>query len=67
MNDRKIHSWWQPAMGKGIVGDYASVKLSQRPVWIQDSARFRAKHPEGLIMETPDWQREEWSKPLCFL
>ncbi|MEX5729262.1 hypothetical protein Ga0609869_002615 [Rhodovulum iodosum] len=63
MYDRQSESWWQQATGEGIVGRYTGTQLTQLPAWMQSWAAFRAAHPEGLVMDQPDWPRAYGRNP----
>jgi hypothetical protein len=53
MYDRETESWWQQAVGEGIVGDFAGARLRQLPAWLESWASYRAAHPDGLVMAEP--------------
>lgn len=53
MYDRETQSWWQQAVGTGIVGEMTGVELSPLPTWMESWAEFRARNPEGLVMDQP--------------
>ncbi|MDH3264115.1 MAG: DUF3179 domain-containing protein [Paracoccaceae bacterium] len=57
MYDRETESWWQQALGQGIVGEHMGVELEALPTWIESWESFRARNPEGLVMDEPDWRR----------
>ncbi len=57
MYDRETESWWQQAVGTGIVGELTGVELVQLPTWMESWAEFRARNPEGLVMDQPGWPR----------
>ncbi len=63
MYDRETQSWWQQAIGQGIVGRMNGAQLTQLPTWMESWAEFRARHPEGLVMATPDWDRPYGRNP----
>lgn len=63
MFDRETDSWWQQAVGQGIVGDYTGSVLEQLPSWMESWAEFRARNPEGLVMAEPDWPRRYGRNP----
>ena len=67
MYDRETQSWWQQAIGTGIVGEMTGVELVQLPSWMESWAEFRERNPDGLVMATPPWPRTYGRKPLCFL
>ncbi|MEM9709852.1 MAG: DUF3179 domain-containing protein [Pseudomonadota bacterium] len=63
MYDRETESWWQQAIGKGIVGVMTDVDLVQMPTWMESFAEFRDRNPEGLVMDEPGWNRQYGSNP----
>ena len=63
MYDRETESWWQQALGEGIVGQYTDTMLVQLPSVMESWGQFRARHPDGLVMEEPDWSRSYGANP----
>nr|WP_261195406.1 DUF3179 domain-containing protein [Pseudoruegeria sp. SHC-113] len=63
MYDRETESWWQQAIGTGIVGQYTGVELTQVPAWMEGFAQFKARNPDGLVMNEPNWNRSYGSNP----
>jgi len=63
MYDKETDSWWQQALGTGVVGQHAGANLNQLPGWMESWELFRKNHPEGLVMEEPDWSRAYGSNP----
>lgn len=57
MYDRQTESWWQQALGQGIVGTHQGRELIQLPAIMESWAAFRAAQPDGLVMDEPDWSR----------
>ena len=53
MYDHQTESWWQQALGKGIVGQMAGRALTQLPAPMQSWAAFRQAHPDGLVLNEP--------------
>lgn len=53
MYDRETESFWQQAVGEGIVGTFAGVELTQLPGWMESWGEFVARNPEGLVMDAP--------------
>ncbi len=45
MYDRETQSWWQQALGEGIVGEMTGVQLTQMPTWMESWAEFRDRNP----------------------
>ena len=63
MYDRQTESWWQQAVGEGIVGRYSGTELAQLPTWMESFAEFGARNPDGLVMAEPDWPRRYGQNP----
>ena len=63
MYDRETESWWQQAVGQGIVGELTGVQLTQMPTWMESWAEFKARNPEGLVMDQPSWPRQYGANP----
>ncbi|SLN42456.1 hypothetical protein PSA7680_02126 [Pseudoruegeria aquimaris] len=63
MFDRETESWWQQAIGTGIVGRYTGMELTQIPAWMESWDQFRARNPDGLVMNEPSWNRSYGSNP----
>ena len=53
MYDRQTQSWWQQAIGEGIVGEMTGVQLTKLPTWMESWAEFKARNPEGAVMAQP--------------
>lgn len=63
MYDRQTESWWQQAIGEGIVGEMTGVELTQLPTWMESFAEFRDRNPDGLVMDQPGWSRQYGANP----
>ncbi|MGX9350652.1 DUF3179 domain-containing protein [Shimia sp. W99] len=63
MYDRETQSWWQQALGIGIVGEMTGAELRALPTWMESWDQFRARHPEGLVMAQPAHARRYGSNP----
>ena len=63
MYDRQTESWWQQAIGEGIVGEMTGVELTQFPSWMESWAEFVSRHPDGLVMAEPDFNRDYGRNP----
>ncbi len=63
MYDRETESWWQQAIGEGIVGEMTGVQLTQIPSWMESWQEFAARNPDGLVMDQPDWPRSYGRNP----
>ena len=65
MYDRQTESWWQQALGQGIVGTHAGRQLTQLPALMESWSSFASAHPDGLVMDEPDWSRSYGSNPYA--
>jgi hypothetical protein len=63
MYDRETQSWWQQALGEGIVGEMTGVSLQLLPSWMESWAEFTARHPDGLVMAEPAFNRDYGRNP----
>ncbi|MGB5558496.1 MAG: DUF3179 domain-containing protein [Paracoccaceae bacterium] len=63
MFDRETESWWQQAIGEGIVGQHTGDTLVQLPAWMESWSEFKSRNPNGLVMEEPDWPRQYGRNP----
>lgn len=63
MYDRETESWWQQAVGQGIVGEMTGVELVQLPTWMESWDEFRTRNPGALVMDEPGWNREYGRNP----
>ena len=63
MYDRETESWWQQAVGIGIVGTYSGSLLKQLPSWMESWLEYRSRNPDGLVMAEPHWPRRYGRNP----
>ncbi len=63
MYDRETESWWQQATGTGIVGQFTGAELKTLPTWMESWAEFKARNPEGLVMNEPAFNRDYGRNP----
>jgi len=63
MYDRETESWWQQAVGEGVVGHHAGARLTPLPAWMESWGEFRARNPDGLVMDEPEWRRSYGQNP----
>ncbi|MDU8910520.1 DUF3179 domain-containing protein [Aestuariicoccus sp. MJ-SS9] len=63
MYDRETQSWWQQALGEAIVGELTGMRLDQVPSWMESFAEFRARNPQGLVMDEPGYPRDYGRNP----
>ena len=65
MYDRQTESWWQQAIGEGIVGEMVGAKLTALPARMESWAEFRARAPKGLVMDEPGAARRYGTNPYA--
>lgn len=65
MYDRETQSWWQQAVGTGIVGQMTGEGLDLLPSWMESWEAFAARHPQGLVMAEPPWNRPYGRNPYA--
>ncbi len=65
MYDRQTESWWQQAVGTGIVGELTGVELTQMPTWMESWSEFIERNPDGLVMDEPGWRRQYGRNPYA--
>ncbi|MEM1428803.1 MAG: DUF3179 domain-containing protein [Pseudomonadota bacterium] len=63
MYDRQTESWWQQALGQGIVGHYTGETLTQLPTWMESWEEFSTRNPDGLVMDEPGYARSYGRNP----
>jgi hypothetical protein len=63
MYDRETQSWWQQAIGEGIVGEMTGTELEHMPSWMEGFADFRERNPDGIVMAEPAWNRPYGRNP----
>jgi len=63
MYDRETESWWQQAIGEGIVGVMTGQQLDQLPSWMESWDEFRTRNPEGIVMANPGYPRPYGRNP----
>ena len=65
MYDRETESWWQQAIGEGIVGKHNGTQLKQLPAWMESWAEFANRNPDGLVMAQPKARRPYGQNPYA--
>lgn len=50
MWDRQTHSWWQQALGEGIVGTFTGIRLERIDSQILSFEEFARAYPDGLVL-----------------
>lgn len=63
MYDRQTESWWQQAVGEAIVGELTGTELQTLPSWMESWEDFKARNPDGLVMDQPDTGRNYGANP----
>ncbi len=63
MYDRETESWWQQAVGQGIIGEYAGEELQSLPAWTESWGEFSERNPDGLVMSEPRFNRRYGTNP----
>ncbi len=63
MFDRETESWWQQAIGTAIVGDMTGIELQTLPSWMESWDVFKTRNPDGLVMDTPSFNRNYGANP----
>ena len=65
MYDRQTESWWQQFDGEAIVGSLLGTKLNTLPSWMESMAEFKARNPQGLVMQEPTALRPYGTNPYA--
>lgn len=63
MYDRETESWWQQAIGTGIVGEMTGTELTLLPTWMESWQEFSTRNPDGLVMAQPVFPRNYGRNP----
>ncbi len=63
MYDRETESWWQQAIGRGIVGEMTDVDLVTLPTWMESWEEYSTRNPDGLVMNEPGTPRPYGRNP----
>ena len=63
MYDRQTESWWQQALGTGIVGEMTGVDLKMLPSWMESWEQFKEANPDGIVMAQPPFYRRYGQNP----
>lgn len=63
MYDRETESWWQQAVGEGIVGEFTGAELTPLPSWMESWSEYKERNPEGLVMSEPAFPRTYGRNP----
>jgi len=65
MFDRQTESWWQQAIGEAIVGAHLGARLTPVPSWMEGWGEFKARNPQGLVMDEPAFGRPYGANPYA--
>ncbi|PCJ75491.1 MAG: hypothetical protein COA53_06215 [Rhodobacteraceae bacterium] len=66
MFDRQTESWWLQFTGEGIVGDMTGKQLTQVVSWMESLGEFRARNPNGEVMDQPtNFRRQYGANPYA--
>lgn len=65
MYDRETESWWQQAIGTSIVGSHTGDTLTQLAGWMESWSEFKARNPDGLVMDEPAARRRYGTNPYA--
>mgnify|MGYP005993289705 FL=1 len=63
MYDRETESWWQQAIGEGIVGHHTGAELTPLVGLMQGWDQFKAEYPDGEVMDEPNLPRRYGQNP----
>lgn len=63
MYDRQTLSWWQQAIGEGIVGEHTGDQLTQLVSWMESWGEYKARNPQALVMDEPHANRPYGRNP----
>lgn len=63
MYDRETESWWQQALGTGVVGQFTDIELNTLPSWMESWQEFSTRNPDGLVMAEPGYNRDYGRNP----
>jgi hypothetical protein len=63
MYDRQTESWWQQATGSAIVGELTGTELRHLSSWMESWDQYRARQPDGLVMDQPAFNRDYGRNP----
>lgn len=67
MYDRQTETWWQQAIGEGIVGEYAGRKLSFIPAPLVNWRTFKDNYPDGKVLSRNTGFRRDYGRnPYAF-
>lgn len=62
MYDRQTETWWGQAVGEGLVGEYAGVRLDVIPAPVMSFAAFRETWPDGEVLSRDTGYEKPYGK-----
>ncbi len=62
MYDRQTETWWQQAIGEGIVGEYAGRRLTFIPSPLISWSTFKENYPNGKVLSRDTGFRRNYGK-----
>ena len=66
MYDHQTESWWQQFLGEAIVGELTGAELTKLPGWMESWAEFKARNPQGFVMDEPRFRRNYGVNPYAY-
>jgi len=63
MYDRETQSWWQQAIGRGIVGSNTGTDLVAMASWMESWGQFKERNPNAEVMDQPNFRRSYGRNP----
>jgi hypothetical protein len=67
MYDRQTETWWQQAIGEGIVGEYAGQRLTFVPSPLISWSTFKESYPDGQVLSRDTGYRRDYGRnPYAF-
>jgi hypothetical protein len=67
MYDRQTETWWQQAIGEGIVGEYAGQRLTFVPSPLISWSTFKDSYPDGEVLSRDTGYRRDYGRnPYAF-
>ena len=67
MYDRHTFTWWQHALGQGIIAELTGVEFTVCRSCMESFADFKARNPTGIVMEEPKYFHPYGKTPFAAL
>ena len=64
MYDRHTFTWWQHALGQGIIAELTGVEFTVCRSCMESFADFKARNPTGIVMEEPKYFHPYGNNPF---